>query len=636
MQTITPAVLDQQRNRNTVFIGGSLVAVIATLAILLLINTFPVRVAYDIGSQPAPISHLFGAERNASMSYAYSQGGSLILEPMIGFGTYEIRVRMGGPGGRDPLPTTITVGGEEIAIGEVGAMRVYRFLAPTDARGALAVIVKSATIQPPGDTRRLGVLFDDLEIRSIGWTPPSVLTLVVAVVAFGSGWMTIALLSDRKAWSVALLAPVSIMTNGIAWLLRSQNDSLELWFLASMAMTAFGALVVHPPSWLVRRTLLAAALLVGVWRVALWIVAWAALHTSEQLFPLAQHIVNSTDSKVQAPVTFTQVVSTAWSHWDSRLYLSIVTLGYQHPPEEYANMAFLPFYPLLIRALLPLTGGDAVLAGMIVTHCALIAAVLLFADVVARDFGAQVAYRAVATLLCFPTSFFLGAVYAESVALALLALALWGLRRQRWMLAGIAGFFLSLTRLPGVLIAPVIALAIVEHAGWRLPPLTRAYLAPLLPALGIGLFMAYQWQQFGSPLIFLQTQRDIWDQQLSPPWVQLFMMIDTIATGATHWSGHWPTRAFQLAVWLSFAGLTAIALRRLPLAYSLTGVMMLLPAYLTNVSYSLPRYVLLALPAFLMMALLIERRPALLAAIPAALVLLGWTTALFVNGFFVG
>ena len=72
---------------------------------------------------------------------------------MIGIGSYEVRVRMGGPGIRDPLPTTITVGGEEIAIGEVGVMRVYRFLAPTDARGALAVIVKSAMVQPPGDSR---------------------------------------------------------------------------------------------------------------------------------------------------------------------------------------------------------------------------------------------------------------------------------------------------------------------------------------------------------------------------------------------------------------------------------------------------------------------------------------------------
>ena len=187
MQTIAPAVLDQQRSQNTVFTRGSLVVAIATLAIIILIHTVPMRVAYDVGSQPAPISRLFDAERSTSMSYAYSQGESLILEPMIGIGSYEVRVRMGGPGGRDPLPTTITVGGEEIAIGEVGVMRVYRFLAPTDARGALAVIVKSAMVQPPGDSRRLGVLFDDLEIRSTGWTLPSVLTLVVAVVAFGSG-----------------------------------------------------------------------------------------------------------------------------------------------------------------------------------------------------------------------------------------------------------------------------------------------------------------------------------------------------------------------------------------------------------------------------------------------------------------
>ena len=73
---------------------------------------------------------------------------------MIGIGSYEVRVRMGGPGGRDLLPTTIIVGGEEIAIGEVGVMRVYRFLAPTDARGALAVIVRSTTIQPPSASSR--------------------------------------------------------------------------------------------------------------------------------------------------------------------------------------------------------------------------------------------------------------------------------------------------------------------------------------------------------------------------------------------------------------------------------------------------------------------------------------------------
>ncbi|PMP76517.1 MAG: hypothetical protein C0183_18375, partial [Roseiflexus castenholzii] len=167
-------------------------------------------------------------------------------------------------------------------------------------------------------------------------------------------------------------------------------------------------------------------------------------------------------------------------------------------------------------------------------------------------------------------------------------------------------------------------------------PLTRAYLAPLLPLAGLGLFMAYQWWRFGSPLLFMRTQRDIWDQHLSPPWVQLSMMIETIATGADHWSGRWPTRVFQLLVWLAFAGLTAFVLRRLPPVYGLTAVMMLAPAYLTNVSHSLPRYVLLALPAFVAAAALIERRSVLLLATPVVLALLAWATALFVNGFFVG
>lgn len=113
------------------------------------------------------------------------------------------------------------------------------------------------------------------------------------------------------------------------------------------------------------------------------------------------------------------------------------------------------------------------------------------------------------------------------------------------------------------------------------------------------------------------------------------MMIETISAGADHWSGRWTTRVFQLLVWLTFAGLTAVALRRLPLVYGLTTIAMLAPAYLTNVSHSLPRYVLLALPAFIAAAVLIERLPMLLAT-PLALILLAWATALFVNGFFVG
>lgn len=626
--------------RGALFVRGSIAIGIATLAAIVVLHALPLRTVYDVGSRPVPISSLYGAEYNATMSYAYSQGRSLILAPMAGAGMYEVRVRMGGPAGRDPLPTTVEIGGRSIAIGDVGSIRMFRFLAPADDRGALEVRLMSATLQPPGDPRRLGVLLDHLEIRSKGWALPSLPTLGITLILMVSAWITTGLLVDDRRLALALLALAAIGTVWVVWVLRGQSASPVLWGVAGAVTAAFGALAARPPSWLVQRTLLAVALLAVTWRVALWVIAWAAIQTGAWLAPLAQLIVSDAGAlaelSIPVYVPFDHVIGTAWSQWDSRLHLSIVTVGYQHPPEEHANMAFLPLYPLLIRMALPFTGGDAVVAGLIVTHGALLAAVVIFADVVRRDFDARIAYYSIATLLCFPTSFFLGAVYAESVALALLALTLWGLRRQRWMLAGVAAFFLSLTRLPGVLMAPVIALALLEHAGWRRPPLTRAYLAPVLPVLGLGLFMAYQWWRFGSPFLFMQTQRDIWDQQLSPPWVQLVMMIETISAGAEHWSGRWMARVFQLLVWLSFAGLTAVALRRLPLVYGLATIAMLAPAYLTNVSHSFPRYVLLALPAFVAAAWLIERRPKLALATPVALILLAWATALFVNGFFVG
>src|SRR3712207_7904720 len=53
----------------------------------------------------------------------------------------------------------------------------------------------------------------------------------------------------------------------------------------------------------------------------------------------------------------------------------------------------------------------------------------------------------------------------------------WALRRQRWWLAGIAGFLLALTRLPGVLTAPIILLMYLDHERWRWQRMGRELLA---------------------------------------------------------------------------------------------------------------------------------------------------------------
>jgi hypothetical protein len=610
---------------------GSLVVIIATV-----IYRAPFRAFFDIGSDPAPISRLHSAERNEEITFAYSQGRSTIWLPGVGVGIYEVCLRMSGPGGSYPLPSTLTLAGREISIGAIGSMRTYCVLAPADDRGALAMRITSQTYQPPRDSRRLGVLFDQLSVRSMTPAPPPLILIAALTIAIGFSWMALVLLDGRITRSFAML---NIIAAGLligVWHFRGQSMTFAFSMAAIAGLAAFGAAIARPPTWITAHILRAAVMLFVLWRLVLWVVGWAALESSHSLFSVARLIATHGSVVNVGHITPEFVLGYAWVRWDSYWYLSIVEQGYQYEAGKTPNLVFFPLYPMLIRALMPITFNNAVLSGLIIANVSLLAGIILLTDLVARDFGAMVAYRTVSALLLFPTSFFFGALYTESLALALLALTLWSVRREHWWLAGIAGLFLSATRVPGVLIAPVLALALISRNGWRWPRFQPVLLTPLLPVAGLGLFMLYQWHRFGSPFVFLQVQKKGWDQQLSLPWVQLFMMIDTIATGSTHWSGHWPTRAFQLAVWLSFAGLAAVALRRLPLAYSLTTVMMLLPAYLTNVSHSLPRYVLLALPAFLMMALLIERRPALLATIPAALALLGWTTALFVNGFFVG
>ena len=610
---------------------GSLVIIIT-----IIIYRAPFRAFFDIGSGPAPISRLHDAERNEEITFAYSQGRSTIWLPRVGGGTYKVCLRMSGPGGSYPLPSTLTLAGHEISIGAIGSMRTYCVLAPADDRGTLGMRITSQTYQPPRDSRRLGVLFDQLSVRSMTPAPPPLILIAALTIAIGFSWMALVLLAGRTTRSFAMLNLIAAGLLIAVWHFRGQSMTFAISTAAVAGLAAFGAAIARPPAWITTHILRAAVMLFVLWRLVLWVVGWAALESGQSFFSVARLLAGYGHVVAPSRITPEFVLGSAWVHWDSHLYLSIAEQGYQYETGKTSNIPFFPFYPMLIRAFMPITFNNAVLSGLIIANVSLLAGIILLADLVARDFGAMVAYRTVSALLLFPTSFFFGALYAESLALALLALTLWAVRRERWWLAGIAGLFLSATRVPGVLIAPVLALALISRNGWRWPRFQPVLLVPLLPVAGLGLFVLYQWHRFGSPFVFLQVQKKGWDQQLSLPWVQLFMMIDTIATGATHWSGHWPTRAFQLAVWLSFAGLTAIALRRLPLAYSLTGVMMLLPAYLTNVSYSLPRYVLLALPAFLMMALLIERRPALLATIPAALVLLGWTTALFVNGFFVG
>ena len=144
-----------------------------------------------------------------------------------------------------------------------------------------------------------------------------------------------------------------------------------------------------------------------------------------------------------------------WANWDGAWYISIASHGY-HQPQSWA---FFPFYPSLLRGTAALTDGDYVLAGVAVSMVAALAAAAVLYLLVEDDHGPRVALWTVLFLAFFPTSFFLQAVYTESLFLLMsVACVLWA-RRGRWELAGLAGMLAALTRNTGILLLiPVLGL----------------------------------------------------------------------------------------------------------------------------------------------------------------------------------
>ena len=56
-----------------------------------------------------------------------------------------------------------------------------------------------------------------------------------------------------------------------------------------------------------------------------------------------------------------------WVHWDTRHYVGIAQEGYTAVGDERLRLVFFPLYPLLMRLLSPLTGGDVFYAGLLVS-----------------------------------------------------------------------------------------------------------------------------------------------------------------------------------------------------------------------------------------------------------------------------
>jgi len=285
-----------------------------------------------------------------------------------------------------------------------------------------------------------------------------------------------------------------------------------------------------------------------------------------------------------------------WANYDGIHYLDISRKGY-----GIYQQAFFPLYPKLIRILTPLFGGKDLLAGIFISNFSLFILLFLFYKLIILDYKEDVAKRTLIFLLLFPTSFFLGMVYTESLFLLLVIGSFYSIRRHNWLLGGILGALASYTRLVGIFLFPVLL-----YEWWQQIKI-KNLLPILLTPIGLLAYMRFLWKTYGDPLMFVHVQPFFGGQRSGKKiiliyqvfWRYLKMILTT------------KLDILYLIVWLElFVALGILVvlffayLRKMRLSYLIFAFFAYIAPTFSGTFSSMPRYALVLFPFFIYIGLI--------------------------------
>ena len=305
-----------------------------------------------------------------------------------------------------------------------------------------------------------------------------------------------------------------------------------------------------------------------------------------------------------------------WNHWDALNYIRIAQHGYQ----TQADLAFFPLFPLLISGVSHILGSWSYLfVGTLLSNGALLGALFLLYQLAQEVAGEQVARRTILYLCIFPTAFYFFAAYNESLFLVFVLSAFLAMRRQRWWLASILGFFAALTRSAGILLV-LPFLYELWHTRTRIRAsklsLFLSMLAGALIPLGTLVYSVYCWLTVGNPLAFVTVQDD-YGRHLEWPWQGLWQGVTALLFAQPFGSANQAHLLLDLSATLGFLLLMYLGWRKVPVSYSLwVGILFLYilldPAMdKPDILLSNQRFVLEMFPAFITLALLGVKHPRL-------------------------
>ncbi|MDP2935599.1 MAG: glycosyltransferase family 39 protein, partial [Dehalococcoidia bacterium] len=316
--------------------------------------------------------------------------------------------------------------------------------------------------------------------------------------------------------------------------------------------------------------------------------------------------------------------------------------------EQASNVAFLPAYPLAIKAFTLLTGNTWT-AGILVSNLAFLAALIVLFKLTQLKFDRAVAVRAVLYTAAFPSAFFYFGMYGESLYLLAVLLSFYFWEKRRDWSGGIAGAVAALTRPMGMMLLMSGAAFHLVERGRRVggghtaqlivhgvrSRLSWSVLSLLFIPLALAGFMAYTYAVFGEPLAFLKSRTVGWAEPVSILPTSHVELVASILNGGI-FRGQGPAlRLLDGASAVAFLALTGTVFKRLGPSYGLYSLGSLAMALVVNLD-GLTRYVAVIFPVFMALASWRQRAVVAVPLVTLSLMLMGLMASMFAKWYFVG
>lgn len=350
------------------------------------------------------------------------------------------------------------------------------------------------------------------------------------------------------------------------------------------------------------------------WRISLFVIAYLAPSFIPQFgakFPYFNERLISTG-----------LPAYVWSfgNFDGVHYLGIAKDAYAYQ----FTQAFFPLYPMLFGFLSRFTGVDLLISGLLLANISFLAGLIVFYRLTSEVLDKKTAIWSCTFLLFFPTSFYFGSVYTEGLFFFLTTLSFYLFYKKKVLVASAIGMAASLTRLVGVFLSV------------SLQSPKRLTLLPLIfVPLGLISYMVYLKFKFDNALYFLTSQTVFGQERSTAGMVLLpqviYRWIKQILTtnNLTLFNS-----TYELMSLVFVIIMLVIAWRTTKKEWVTFSALAIITPTLTGSLASMPRYILVAFPLFVVLGQIKSLYLKILTLV-IFIILLIISTALFTRGYWI-